>query len=55
MLKYKMLKELRKEIEILMNKIAETLDLVYIYIYIVNFNFIKKIYKHKTTILYVYL
>ena len=45
MLEYKLLKELRKRNEVLMNKFAETLDLVYIYI--VSLNLIKQLYKHK--------
>ena len=38
-----------------MNKIAKTLDTVYIYIYIVSANFIRNSNKHKTIFHYAFL
>lgn len=48
------LKNKRKKEETQMNKIAETVGIVYIYIYIVSFNLINHLYKHKAIIPYVF-
>ena len=38
-----------------MNKIAESIDFLYIYIYITGFNFINRLYKHRTISRYAFL